>query len=364
MQGRHIGLDAGGMGQNHQDDRQCAIDIEPGQLVFFYRHGIQFIVIAGFPVDYKQIPHSNDVRGTNLLVSSETLINSYLDACWLEKGLSNNTLDSYRRDLYGLAQWLEEHQQRALIDCTDVDLNDYLSWRYQQKFNARSTARFLSAVRGLFQYLVRENRISTDPTLRIEMPKLGKPLPKSLSEADVERLLAAPDLDDPLGLRDRAMLELLYACGLRVSELVGVTTHDINLRQGVVRMLGKGSKERLVPMGEEAMNWLQRYIKEARPILLKSPDNPILFPSLRGEQMTRQTFWHRIKHHVQVAGINGLVSPHTLRHAFATHLLNHGADLRVVQLLLGHSDLSTTQIYTHVAKHRLQELHRQHHPRG
>lgn len=293
----------------------------------------------------------------------EALIDQYLDACWLEKGLSANTLASYRRDLTSLADWLAQ-RQATLLACSEADLNACLSWRYQQQFNARSTARFLSAVRGLFQYLLRENRISVDPSARIDLPKLGKPLPKSLSERDVERLLAAPDIDDPIGLRDRAMLELLYACGLRVSELVGVTTHDINLRQGVVRMLGKGSKERLVPMGEEAMDWIRRYVKEARPLLLKSPDDPILFPSNRGERMTRQTFWHRIKHHVRVAGINAAVSPHTLRHAFATHLLNHGADLRVVQLLLGHSDLSTTQIYTHVARHRLQALHKQHHPRG
>ncbi len=296
--------------------------------------------------------------------TTEAIVNQYLDACWLEKGLSNNSLNAYRTDLYSFARWLEQSRQAGLLDCTDMDVNGYLAWRYQQKFNARSTARFLSALRGLYQYLVRENRLSTDPTLLIEMPKLGKPLPKSLSEADVERLLNSPDLDDPIGLRDKAMLELLYACGLRVSELVAVTTHDINLRQGVVRMMGKGNKERLVPMGEEAMDWLQRYVKEARPQLLKFPDDPVLFPSNRGEQMTRQTFWHRIKHYVRVAGIGVPVSPHTLRHAFATHLLNHGADLRVVQLLLGHSDLSTTQIYTHVARHRLQELHRQHHPRG
>ena len=296
--------------------------------------------------------------------AADTLVHQYLDACWLEKGLSDNSLEAYRRDLTAFADWLGQSRGVSLLNCSDADLNAYLAWRYQQKFNGRSTARFLSAVRGLFQYLLRENRISVDPSARIEMPKLGKPLPKAMSESDVEKLLAAPDTDDPIGLRDRAMLELLYACGLRVTELVSVTTHDINLRQGVVRLLGKGSKERLVPMGEEAMVWLQRYIREARPLLLKSPDDPILFPSNRGEQMTRQTFWYRIKHHVQVAGINAAVSPHTLRHAFATHLLNHGADLRVVQLLLGHSDLSTTQIYTHVAKHRLQALHKQHHPRG
>ena len=295
---------------------------------------------------------------------SQHLINQYLDACWLEKGLSDNSLESYRRDLLALARWLDEFKHLDLLAAGDGDLNEHLSWRYRQKFSARSTARFLSAIRGFYQYQVRENRLQQDPSARVEMPRLGKPLPKTLSEQDVDLLLRAPDPEDPLGLRDKAMLELLYACGLRVSELVGVTTHDLNLRQGVVRLLGKGSKERLVPMGEEALHWLMRYIKEARPQLLASADDAILFPSTRGGQMTRQTFWHRIKHHVRVAGINAAVSPHTLRHAFATHLLNHGADLRVVQLLLGHSDLSTTQIYTHVAKHRLQELHRRHHPRG
>jgi len=299
-----------------------------------------------------------------VMAQSEAQISHYLDTCWLEKGLSDNSLDSYRRDLTAFARWLDQAHGLHLQAATDSHLNQYLSHRFQQQFNARSTARFLSAVRGFYQYQVRENRLQHDPSAQVDMPKLGKPLPKSLSEKDVERLLLAPDPDDPIGLRDKAMLELLYACGLRVTELVSITTGDINLRQGVVRLMGKGSKERLVPMGEEAIHWLVRYMKEARPALLASPDGDILFPSSRGQRMTRQTFWHRIKHHVQVAGINASVSPHTLRHAFATHLLNHGADLRVVQMLLGHSDLSTTQIYTHVAKHRLQELHQRHHPRG
>lgn len=298
------------------------------------------------------------------LAASDSAITRYLDACWLEKGLSDNSLESYRRDLIAFARWLAQQHGLHLLAVTDAHLNQYLSHRYQQQFNARSTARFLSAVRGFYQYLLRENRLPYDPSAQIDLPRLGKPLPKGLSEKDVELLLAAPDLDDPIGLRDKAMLELLYACGLRVTELVSITTADINLRQGVVRLLGKGSKERLVPMGEEAIHWLIKYMKEARPGLLASPDGDILFPSNRGERMTRQTFWHRIKHHARVAGISGTVSPHTLRHAFATHLLNHGADLRVVQMLLGHSDLSTTQIYTHVARHRLQELHQKHHPRG
>jgi len=298
------------------------------------------------------------------LSDSTSLIHQYLDACWLEKGLSDNSLDSYRRDLTAYAQWLAQTEAVSLLAADERHLNQYLSRRYELGFNARSTARFLSAVRGLYQYCNRESLLQVDPTLRVEMPKLGKPLPKTLSEADVEALLAAPQLDQPVELRDKAMLEVLYACGLRVSELVGLSTYDVNLRQGVIRLMGKGSKERLVPLGEEAISWLLQYTREARPLLLRDADSDVLFPSSRGTQMTRQTFWHRIKHYVVIAGIKGDVSPHTLRHAFATHLLNHGADLRVVQLLLGHSDLSTTQIYTHVAKHRLQELHQHHHPRG
>jgi integrase/recombinase XerD len=218
-------------------------------------------------------------------------------------------------------------------------------------------------LRGFYRYQVRENRLSVDPVALIESPNLGRPLPKSLTENDVERLLQAPLTDEAVGLRDRTMLEVLYACGLRVTELVSLTLPQVNLRQGVVRVTGKGGKDRLVPMGEVAAQWLTRYMNEARPLLLRAQSD-VLFPSTRGQQMTRQTFWHRIKHWATVAGIDKPLSPHTLRHAFATHLINHGADLRVVQLLLGHSDLSTTQIYTHVAQERMKSLHAEHHPRG
>ncbi|MFC5699234.1 site-specific tyrosine recombinase XerD [Pseudomonas sp. GCM10022186] len=291
------------------------------------------------------------------------LIDRFLDALWLEKGLSEHTRSAYRSDLAHFNGWLDE---RGLsLDRAGRDLIlDHLAWRLEQGYKARSTARFLSGLRGFYRFLLRENLIAEDPTLQVDLPQLGRPLPKSLSEADVEALLEAPDLDDPIGLRDRAMLEVLYACGLRVTELVSLTLEQLNLRQGVLKVFGKGSKERLVPLGEEAIAWLERYQREARPFLLDGRPSDVLFPSLRGEQMTRQTFWHRIKHQAQVAGIGKSLSPHTLRHAFATHLLNHGADLRVVQMLLGHSDLSTTQIYTHIARARLQELHARHHPRG
>lgn len=296
-------------------------------------------------------------------VLDHPLLDSFLDALWLEKGLSVHTRDAYRSDLGLFHAWLQERGLELPEAGRDIIL-DHLAWRLAEGYKARSTARFLSGVRGFYRYLLRESLISEDPTLQIDLPQLGRPLPKSLSEADVEALLAAPELDDPLGLRDRAMLEVLYACGLRVSELISLTLEQVNLRQGVLRVFGKGSKERLVPMGEEAISWIERYVREARPFLLGGKPSDVLFPSLRGEQMTRQTFWHRIKHQARVAGIAKSLSPHTLRHAFATHLLNHGADLRVVQMLLGHSDLSTTQIYTHVAKARLQELHARHHPRG
>jgi integrase/recombinase XerD len=222
----------------------------------------------------------------------------------------------------------------------------------------------MSCARGFYRFLLREGRITVDPTLDVDSPKLGRPLPKSLSEREVEKLLEAPDLEDPLEYRDRTMLELLYACGLRVSELIGLQMVQVSLNQGVVRVFGKGSKERLVPMGEEALDWLQRYLAGPRMELLKGIPCDAVFPSRRGSQMTRQAFWYRIKIYARRAEINKALSPHTLRHAFATHLLNHGADLRVVQMLLGHSDLTTTQIYTHVAKQRMQELHAQHHPRG
>lgn len=291
------------------------------------------------------------------------LIARFLEAMWLEKGLSANTRAAYSSDLELFNGWLQERDSE-LPSAGHGLILEHLAWRLGAGYQARSTARLLSGLRGFYRFLLREGLIALDPTLQVELPQLGRPLPKSLSEADVEALLAAPEVVEPLGLRDRAMLEVLYACGLRVTELISLTLEQVNLRQGVLRVFGKGSKERLVPLGEEAMHWIERYVREARGFLLAGKASDVLFPSLRGEQMTRQTFWHRIKHHARVAGITKALSPHTLRHAFATHLLNHGADLRVVQMLLGHSDLSTTQIYTHVARARLQELHAKHHPRG
>ena len=294
---------------------------------------------------------------------SPAIIDRFLDAAWAERGLSDNTLASYRRDLAAFADWLAEDG----IELEHVDgarLQGYLAWRYTRRLAPRSTARALSCLRGFYRWLVREGRISEDPTAQLENPRTGRPLPKFLSEAEVDKLLEAPRTDSLIELRDRAMLELLYVCGLRVSELVGLTLPQVNLRQGVVRTVGKGGKERLVPMGETAQSWLQRYAREARPELMRGNLGDALFPGRNGKPMTRQTFWHRIKLYARRAEIRKPLSPHTLRHAFATHLLNHGADLRVVQLLLGHSDLSTTQIYTHVAQARLRDLHRQHHPRG
>lgn len=291
------------------------------------------------------------------------LINAFLDSSWMEKGLSTHTQESYRRDLSQFAIWLNCHTD-GLMTADSAAIQRFLEFRFQQKLSSRTSARFLSCLRGFYRYLLRENLLKENPVALIENPKLGKPLPKSLTESDVEALLAAPDVENPIGLRDRTMLEVLYACGLRVSELVGLNMSQINLRQNVVRIIGKGSKERLVPMGEEAAIWLERYLREARPVLLNNIPDEIVFPSTRAQPMTRQTFWYRIKYWAEVAGIKAELSPHTLRHAFATHLLNHGADLRVVQLLLGHSDLSTTQIYTHVAKLRMKQQHALHHPRG
>lgn len=294
----------------------------------------------------------------------EPLIEEFLDSLWLERGLSRNTVNSYRSDLLAFTAWLGKREKR-LTDVHRQDLLAYLAARMGDGLKSRSTSRSLSCLRGLYRYLLRERRITEDPTLRIGNPKLGRPLPHTLTESDVEKLLATPDVSTPLGLRDRTMLEVLYACGLRVSELVSLGVSNINMQQGVIRIMGKGSKERLIPMGEEAIAWIKRYIREGRPELLKENlHQDAMFPSNRGSEMTRQTFWYRIKTHAKAAGIDKKLSPHTLRHAFATHLLNHGADLRVVQLLLGHSDLSTTQIYTHVAQLRMQELHQKHHPRG
>lgn len=298
-----------------------------------------------------------------LSLESERTIDAYLDAVWLEKGLSKRSLEAYRQDLEQWLCWCEAQALNPQL-VSSADVQHYFQTRLKDGAHARSIARMLSCLRGLFAHWVRNGVIRDDPTLLVEAPKLGKPLPKSLSEQDVEALLAAPDLDDPLELRDKAMLEVLYASGLRVSELVGLRLEQVNLRQGVVRVFGKGSKERLVPLGEEALHWLSRYTQQARAILLSQPDDNLLFPNRRGGEMTRQAFWYRVKYYALKASLNVHLSPHTLRHAFATHLLNHGADLRVVQMLLGHSDLSTTQIYTHVARLRLKTLHETHHPRG
>lgn len=291
------------------------------------------------------------------------LIDQFLDTLWLERGLAEHTLGAYRSDLEKFSSWLDNRGDSLLTLQGDV-LHDYIAWRLERGFKATSTARLLSALRRFFQYLIREQLRDDDPSALLLTPKLPKRLPKDLSEHQVEALLSEPDVAVELELRDKAMLELLYATGLRVSELVGLTMENVSLRQGVVWILGKGNKERLVPMGEEAMYWISVYLREARGVLLGSQTSDILFPSSRAQQMTRQTFWHRIKLYASRAQIAVELSPHTLRHAFATHLLNHGADLRVVQMLLGHADLSTTQIYTHVASERLKSMHAEFHPRS
>ncbi|HED15599.1 MAG TPA: site-specific tyrosine recombinase XerD [Gammaproteobacteria bacterium] len=290
-------------------------------------------------------------------------IEAFTDALWMESGLSVHTLSAYASDLSRFSTWLLSSGS-DLLTCQRTHVLAFLASRVQQGIKPRSTARLLSSLRRYYQYALREGQIQTDPTADIESPKLGRPLPKMLSEQAVERLLEAPQLGTDVGLRDKAMLEMLYATGLRVSELVGMTVDQCNTRQGVVRVIGKGGKERLVPMGELALDWLGKYMSQARPSLLGSQSATALFVTGRGKGMTRQAFWYRIKHYARVSGQISDLSPHTLRHAFATHLINHGADLRVVQLLLGHSDLSTTQIYTHVARERLKSLHSQHHPRG
>ena len=291
-------------------------------------------------------------------------IDEFCDALWLEDGLSRNTLDSYRRDLVQFATWAAARGSAELFAVDQATIQDYLAHKFRNKARASSAARLLSSLKRFYRHAVRQNLITTDPTLRIEAPKLPRPLPKSLTESDVEQLLGAPDVDEALGLRDRAMLEVLYASGLRVSELVTLQVPQVSRDMGVVRVLGKGSKERLVPLGEEALRWLERYLREARPQILGQRPCDALFVTARAAVMTRQAFWLMIKRYALQAGISKPISPHTLRHAFATHLLNHGADLRVVQLLLGHADISTTQIYTHVARERMKQLHEKHHPRG
>jgi integrase/recombinase XerD len=293
------------------------------------------------------------------------LLDEFCDALWLEDGLARNTLESYRRDLNKFAEWLQKQRGITLLETTHSDVQGFLAYLFsQQKAKATSTSRAISSLKRLFRYLMRQNRITVDPTLQIATPKLPRGLPKSLTEADVELLLDAPDAESPLGMRDRTMFEVLYATGLRVSELVGLTVAQVSLDMGVVRVMGKGGKERLVPLGEEALDWVKRYLQEMRPLLLAGKVCDELFVTQRGEGMTRQMFWYLIKQHAKRGGLDKPLSPHTLRHAFATHLLNHGADLRVVQMLLGHSDISTTQIYTHVARERLKALHAKHHPRG
>jgi integrase/recombinase XerD len=292
------------------------------------------------------------------------VLDRFCDTLWLEDGLSRHTIESYRSDLTLFARWLRSTRSRTLCAADHGDIQAYLGYRFSRKTRASSAARLLSSLKRFYRYLVRSNDIAADPTLSIDAPKLPRGLPKSITEADVEALLAQPDAATPLGLRDRAMLEVLYASGLRVSELVTLTCAQVSHDMGVVRVIGKGSKERLVPLGEEALAWLARYQHESRPALLGRRTADALFVTARGAAMTRQAFWHLIKRYALLATPGKSISPHTLRHAFATHLLNHGADLRVVQLLLGHSDISTTQIYTHVARERLKQLHARHHPRG
>lgn len=300
---------------------------------------------------------------SQLSEAEQLAIDLFVDAIWLEKGLSKLSLEAYRTDLTIFAIWLQSRGSH-LLGVNAESVQAYLAQRYQENINSRSIARFLSCLRGFYRYQLRENRIAENPMALIKSPKLPRALPKSLSEMDVDALLSAPDVEDPIGLRDKAMLEVLYACGLRVTELVSLRVSQVNQRQNVIRTTGKGSKDRLVPLGYQASEWIERYLKESRPFLLGVQQSDVLFPSNRAQEMTRQTFWYRIKYWADVAGINKPLSPHTLRHAFATHLLNHGADLRVVQLLLGHSDLSTTQIYTHIARERMKQEHAAHHPRG
>lgn len=295
--------------------------------------------------------------------ADRALIERFLDAVWMETGLRPNTLSAYRSDLELFARWLAPFGE-VLAGVHRAQLLRYVSAQTANGLHARSLARALASLRRFYRYLLREKVIARDPTADIMLPKLGRALPTSLSEEQVEQLLAAPDLSQARGLRDRAMLETLYATGLRVSELVNLTRTQLNLDMGVVRVVGKGDKERLVPMGEEAINWLRRYLGDGRPLLLRERVSEQIFVTARGSGLTRQALWQNIKRYALQAGIEKRLSPHTLRHAFATHLVNHGADLRVVQMLLGHADLSTTQIYTQVARERLQQLHKRHHPRG
>lgn len=297
------------------------------------------------------------------------LIDAFIDDLWLQQGVSQHTQSAYRTDLMQLSRFAAAHGLGSLIELKSDDLRGFIQYKQTQRHSQRSVARFISSARKCFRYLLRTQQRTDDPSAHLDTPKQPSALPKSLSEADVEALLAAPDTNTALGLRDRCMLEVLYATGLRVSELIGLQIHQVSMRQGLVRVTGKGDKERIVPLGEEALDWLQRYLRNGRAQLFGArssavDSHDVLFLSTRGQQMTRQTFWHRIKQLATTAGLSIELSPHTLRHAFATHLLNHGADLRALQMLLGHADIATTQIYTHVARARLQAIHAEHHPRG
>lgn len=294
---------------------------------------------------------------------TQAQIDQFCDHLWLEDGLSKNTLDAYRRDLRLFAEWLQQHHQKHLLQVVEADVFAYIAAKHAQS-KTTSANRRMSVLKRYYQQVFRQNLMTQNPCLHLQAAKQAQRLPKTLSEAQVEALLNAPDVNTELGLRDRTMLELLYACGLRVSELVGLKTFELSLNDGILRVTGKGSKTRLVPFGEVAQMWLQNYLREGRPAILQGQVDDALFVTARGAAMTRQMFWVLIKKYAQQAGITSALSPHVLRHAFATHLLNHGADLRVVQLLLGHSDISTTQIYTHVARERLKQLHRAHHPRA
>jgi integrase/recombinase XerD len=297
--------------------------------------------------------------------TNSRVLDRFADGLWLNDGLARNTLESYRRDVSQFALWLEDAGTKSVVEAAPADVQRHLAWQVERKrAKPRTTSRLVSSLKRFFQFALREGLRRDDPTADLESPKLPRSLPKSLSEAEVEALLDAPDVTTAQGLRDRAMLETLYASGLRVSELVGLKTMQVSLEMNVVRVLGKGSKERLTPLGEEAADWISRYLREARPALLRARKSDALFVTARGGPMTRQAFWSLVKRYARIAAIRAAISPHTLRHAFATHLINHGADLRVVQLLLGHADISTTQIYTHVARERLKQLHRKHHPRG
>lgn len=297
-------------------------------------------------------------------MTSEQAVERFLETLWLENGLSDNTLASYRNDLKQFGRWLDAQISCELLQVQRHHLLDYLAFRAGQGAKPSSTARMLSSLRRFYRFAVRQDLLERDPSINLDNPRLPRKLPSILTEKQVEALLAAPDTEDPVEMRDKVMLELMYGSGLRVSELVGLQLGQLSIAQGLVRLDGKGGKERVVPVGEYTLDYLEQFLAMARPVLDPGGSCSALFPSKRGRMMTRQTFWHRVKKYVLQVGVSSPVSPHTLRHAFATHLLNHGADLRVVQMLLGHSNLSTTQIYTHVARQRLKDLHGQYHPRA